>query len=65
MTLSTEDHAMLAADAYNTHSLGQEVTLAGIRYKVINEVYDQVTGYRGTTAKGGDCKKATEAIHLG
>ncbi|NYE27662.1 hypothetical protein HDE78_000587 [Rhodanobacter sp. K2T2] len=56
---------MLAADAYNTHTLGAEVTLAGIRYKLINEVYDRVTGYRGTTAKGGDCKKATEAIHLG
>ncbi|MBB5357659.1 pimeloyl-ACP methyl ester carboxylesterase [Rhodanobacter sp. ANJX3] len=48
MTLSTEDHAMLAADAYNTHSLGQEVTLAGIRYKVLDEAHDRLTGYQGT-----------------
>ncbi|WP_458069443.1 XVIPCD domain-containing protein [Rhodanobacter sp. BL-MT-08] len=48
MTVSTEDHAMLAADAYNTHVPGAEVTLGGIHYKVINEVHDRVTGYQGT-----------------
>ena len=48
MTIGTEDHAMLADDAYNTHRIGQEVILGNVHYKVLDEVHNKLNGYQGT-----------------
>lgn len=48
MTISTEDHARLADDAYNTHQVGQEVVLGGVHYRVLDEVHNKLNGYQGT-----------------
>jgi pimeloyl-ACP methyl ester carboxylesterase len=48
MTISTDQYALLSQDAYNTHVINDTVTLDGVKYKVLDEVHDQATGYQGT-----------------
>lgn len=49
MTISTNDHALLASDSYKTHTnLNKDVILDGVHYHVLAEYRDKVTGYQGT-----------------
>jgi hypothetical protein len=48
MTISTDDYALLSADAYNNHFINQIVTVGGVQYRVLAETHNHVTGYQGT-----------------
>lgn len=48
MTISTEDHALLAQDSYKTHQIGSNVTLGNVTYKVLDETHNRLNGYQGT-----------------
>jgi flagellar motor protein MotB len=48
MTISADQYALLSQDAYKTHVVNDTVTLDGVKYKVLDEVHNHVTGYQGT-----------------
>jgi X-Tfes, XVIPCD len=47
MTISAKDYAALDKDSYNTHGVGDQVTVNGNIYEVIDYYNNAVTGYRG------------------
>lgn len=47
MTTATDTYALLAQDSYKDHQLSQIVSIAGVDYKIFDQINDPVTGYQG------------------
>ncbi|WP_408951100.1 lipase family protein [Lysobacter sp. Hz 25] len=50
MSLNSQQYAALADDSYKKHDKGEDVTLDGVKYTVLNHV-DKPSGYQGTIYK--------------